>query len=78
MLCLFRIFLKALRGVEVKGLWHQDPPALRSCFPKLKDRLGDEDQVGGMRRVERACQGVLTATVNTFLELARKNAKTGP
>lgn len=49
-LCLYRIFLK-------------DPPALRTCFPKLKERLGDEDQ------------GVLTATVNTFLELARKNAK---
>jgi len=50
MLCLFRIFVR-------------DPQALRSCFPKLKERLGDEDQ------------GVLTATVNTFLELARKNAK---
>jgi len=49
-LCLYRIFLK-------------DPPALRTCYPKLKDRLGDEDQ------------GVLTATVNTFLELARKNAR---
>lgn len=49
-LCLFRVFLK-------------DPPALRTCFPKLKDRLADEDQ------------GVLTATVNTFLELARKNAR---
>jgi len=49
-LCLYRIFLK-------------DPPALRTCFPKLKERLGDEDQ------------GVLTATVNTFLELSRKNAK---
>jgi len=49
-LCLFRIFLK-------------DPPALRSSFAKLKERLGDEDQ------------GVLTATVNTFLELARKNAR---
>lgn len=49
-LCLYRIFLK-------------DPPALRTCFPKLKERLGDEDQ------------GVLTATVNTFLELARKNAR---
>jgi len=49
-LCLYRVFLK-------------DPPALRTCFPKLKDRLGDEDQ------------GVLTATVNTFLELARKNAR---
>jgi len=49
-LCLYRIFLK-------------DPPALRTCFPKLKARLNDEDQ------------GVLTATVNTFLELARKNAK---
>eukprot|EP00931_Biecheleriopsis_adriatica_P101381 TRINITY_DN76532_c0_g1_i1.p1 TRINITY_DN76532_c0_g1~~TRINITY_DN76532_c0_g1_i1.p1 ORF type:complete len:1040 (-),score=270.14 TRINITY_DN76532_c0_g1_i1:195-3314(-) len=49
-LCLYRIFLK-------------DPPALRTCFPKMKDRLGDEDQ------------GVLTATVNTFLELARKNAR---
>lgn len=49
-LCLYRIFLK-------------DPPALKTCFPKLKDRLGDEDQ------------GVLTATVNTFLELARKNAR---
>ncbi|CAE7746290.1 Ap3d1 [Symbiodinium pilosum] len=49
-LCLYRIFLK-------------DPPALRTCFPKLKDRLTDEDQ------------GVLTATVNTFLELARKNAR---
>lgn len=49
-LCLFRIFLK-------------DPPALRTAFPKLKERLGDEDQ------------GVLTATVNTFLELARKNAR---
>ena len=49
-LCLYRIFLK-------------DPPALRTCFPKLKDRLSDEDQ------------GVLTATVNTFLELARKNAR---
>lgn len=50
MLCLFRVFVK-------------DPQALRTCFPKLKERLGDEDQ------------GVLTATVNTFLELARKNAK---
>lgn len=50
MLCLFRIFVR-------------DPQALRTCFPKLKERLGDEDQ------------GVLTATVNTFLELARKNAK---
>lgn len=49
-LCLFRMFVK-------------DPPALRTCFPKLKERLGDEDQ------------GVLTATVNTFLELARKNAR---
>eukprot|EP00441_Pelagodinium_beii_P042722 CAMPEP_0197631922 /NCGR_PEP_ID=MMETSP1338-20131121/8918_1 /TAXON_ID=43686 ORGANISM="Pelagodinium beii, Strain RCC1491" /NCGR_SAMPLE_ID=MMETSP1338 /ASSEMBLY_ACC=CAM_ASM_000754 /LENGTH=1034 /DNA_ID=CAMNT_0043203463 /DNA_START=17 /DNA_END=3121 /DNA_ORIENTATION=- len=49
-LCLYKIFLK-------------DPPALRTCFPKLKDRLTDEDQ------------GVLTATVNTFLELARKNAR---
>jgi len=49
-LCLYRIFLK-------------DPPALRTCFPKLKERLHDEDQ------------GVLTATVNTFLELARKNAR---
>ncbi|CAE7456445.1 Ap3d1 [Symbiodinium natans] len=49
-LCLYRIFLK-------------DPPALRTCFPKLKERLSDEDQ------------GVLTATVNTFLELARKNAR---
>ncbi|CAJ1376597.1 unnamed protein product [Effrenium voratum] len=49
-LCLYRIFVK-------------DPPALRTCFPKLKDRLRDEDQ------------GVLTATVNTFLELARKNAR---
>jgi len=49
-LCLYRIFLK-------------DPPSLRTAFPKLKDRLGDEDQ------------GVLTATVNTFLELARKNAR---
>eukprot|EP00930_Biecheleria_cincta_P032503 TRINITY_DN22567_c0_g1_i1.p1 TRINITY_DN22567_c0_g1~~TRINITY_DN22567_c0_g1_i1.p1 ORF type:complete len:1069 (-),score=197.76 TRINITY_DN22567_c0_g1_i1:78-2870(-) len=49
-LCLYRIFLK-------------DPPALRTCFPKLKERLSDEDQ------------GVLTGTVNTFLELARKNAK---
>merc|ERR1719277_2296493 len=49
-LCLYRVFLK-------------DPPALRTCFPKLKAMLGDEDQ------------GVLTASVNTFLELARKNAK---
>merc|ERR1719245_307665 len=49
-LCLYRVFVK-------------DPPALRTCFPKLKERLSDEDQ------------GVLTATVNTFLELARKNAK---
>lgn len=49
-LCLYRVFLK-------------DPPALRTCFPRLKERLADEDQ------------GVLTATVNTFLELARKNAK---
>mmetsp|Transcript_12371 Transcript_12371/g.33951 ORF Transcript_12371/g.33951 Transcript_12371/m.33951 type:complete len:1045 (-) Transcript_12371:207-3341(-) len=49
-LCLYRVFLK-------------EPPALRTCFPKLKERLGDEDQ------------GVLTASVNTFLELARKNAK---
>jgi len=49
-LCLYRVFLT-------------DPQALRTCFPKLKDRLGDEDQ------------GVLTATVNTFLELGRKNAK---
>ena len=31
--------------------------------PSTKERLGDEDQ------------GVLTATVNTFLELSRKNAK---
>merc|ERR1719346_897298 len=44
-LCLYRIFLK-------------DPPSLRTCFPKLKERLSDEDQ------------GVLTASVNTFLELA--------
>merc|ERR1719498_1122074 len=50
MLCLFRVFVR-------------DPQALRTCFPKLKERLSDEDQ------------GVLTATVNTFLELARKNAK---
>lgn len=50
MLCLFNMFVR-------------DPQALRTCFPKLKERLGDEDQ------------GVLTATVNTFLELARKNAK---
>merc|ERR1719197_1585737 len=50
MLCLFRVFVR-------------DPQALRTCFPKLKERLGDEDQ------------GVLTATVNTFLELARKNAR---
>lgn len=49
-LCLYRVFLK-------------EPPALRACFTKLKDRLGDEDQ------------GVLTAAVNTFLELARKNAR---
>lgn len=49
-LCLYRVFLK-------------DPPALRTCFPKLRERLADEDQ------------GVLTATVNTFLELTRKNAK---
>lgn len=49
-LCLYRVFLK-------------DPPALRIAFPKLKERLADEDQ------------GVLTATVNTFLELARKNAR---
>eukprot|EP00929_Paragymnodinium_shiwhaense_P048254 TRINITY_DN24421_c0_g1_i1.p1 TRINITY_DN24421_c0_g1~~TRINITY_DN24421_c0_g1_i1.p1 ORF type:complete len:1074 (+),score=312.77 TRINITY_DN24421_c0_g1_i1:150-3371(+) len=49
-LCLYRVFLR-------------DPPALRTAFPKLKERLSDEDQ------------GVLTATVNTFLELARKNAK---
>jgi len=49
-LCMFKIFVKY-------------PTALRTCFPKLKERLGDEDQ------------GVLTATVNTFLELARKNAK---
>lgn len=49
-LCLYRVFLK-------------DPPALRTSFPKLKERLADEDQ------------GVLTATVNTFLELARKNAR---
>jgi len=50
MLCLFCVFVR-------------DPQALRTCFPKLKERLGDEDQ------------GVLTATVNTFLELARKNAR---
>lgn len=49
-LCLYRVFLT-------------DPQALRTCFPKLKERLGDEDQ------------GVLTACVNIFLELARKNAK---
>lgn len=49
-LCLYRVFLK-------------DPTALRTFFPKLKERLADEDQ------------GVLTASVNTFLELARKNAK---
>mmetsp|Transcript_96578 Transcript_96578/g.288294 ORF Transcript_96578/g.288294 Transcript_96578/m.288294 type:complete len:1059 (+) Transcript_96578:137-3313(+) len=49
-LCFYRVFLK-------------DPPALKTFFPKLKERLGDEDQ------------GVLTASVNTFLELARKNAK---
>eukprot|EP00927_Polykrikos_kofoidii_P073534 TRINITY_DN6956_c0_g1_i1.p1 TRINITY_DN6956_c0_g1~~TRINITY_DN6956_c0_g1_i1.p1 ORF type:complete len:1101 (+),score=233.56 TRINITY_DN6956_c0_g1_i1:113-3304(+) len=49
-LCLYRVFLV-------------DPPALRTSFPKLKERLGDEDQ------------GVLTAAVNTFLELARKNAR---
>lgn len=49
-LCLYRVFLK-------------EPLALRTSFPKLKERLGDEDQ------------GVLTASVNTFLELARKNAK---
>ncbi len=39
------------------------PLALRTAFPKLKSMLVDEDQ------------GVLTATVNTFLELCRKNAK---
>jgi len=49
-LCLFRMFQK-------------DPPALRTYFPRLKERLSDEDQ------------GVLTATVNTFLELARRNAR---
>merc|ERR1719174_1071918 len=49
-LTLFKIFVK-------------NPPALPTCFPKMKERLGDEDQ------------GVLTATVNTFLELARKNAR---
>lgn len=49
-LCLFRVFQK-------------DPPALRTYFPRLKERLSDEDQ------------GVLTATVNTFLELARRNAR---
>jgi AP-3 complex subunit delta-1 len=49
-LCLYRVFLT-------------DPQALKTCFPKLKERLSDEDQ------------GVLTATVNTFLELGRKNAR---
>jgi len=49
-LCLYRIMVK-------------DPPALRTSYPKLRDRLGDDDQ------------GVLTATVNTFLELSRKNAR---
>ena len=49
-LCMFRLFLRY-------------PPALRTAFSKLKERLTDEDQ------------GVLTATVNTFLELCRKNAK---
>eukprot|EP00403_Amphidinium_massartii_P006748 CAMPEP_0178383736 /NCGR_PEP_ID=MMETSP0689_2-20121128/7152_1 /TAXON_ID=160604 /ORGANISM="Amphidinium massartii, Strain CS-259" /LENGTH=990 /DNA_ID=CAMNT_0020003959 /DNA_START=114 /DNA_END=3084 /DNA_ORIENTATION=+ len=49
-LCLYRVLLK-------------DSMSLVTCFPKLQERLGDEDQ------------GVLTATVNTFLELARKNAK---
>lgn len=55
-----------LRKKAVLGLYRiflKDPLALRTCFPKLKDLLKDEDQ------------GVLTATVNTFLELARKNAK---
>ncbi len=49
-LCMFRLFLRY-------------PLALRTAFPKLKERLTDEDQ------------GVLTACVNTFLELCRKNAK---
>ena len=46
MLCLFRIFLKAFSQRFAVFLAGQDPPALRSCFPKLKDRLTDEDQVG--------------------------------
>ncbi|CAD7938304.1 unnamed protein product [Amoebophrya sp. A25] len=49
-LCMFRMFLRY-------------PLGLRQAFPKLKERLTDEDQ------------GVLTATVNTFLELTRKNAR---
>jgi len=49
-LCLFKVFVRY-------------PTALRICYPKLKDRLGDEDQ------------GVLTAVCNTFLELSRKNPK---
>ncbi|CAD7927303.1 unnamed protein product [Amoebophrya sp. A120] len=49
-LCMFRLFLRY-------------PLALRTAFPKLKERLTDEDQ------------GVLTACVNTFLELTRKNAR---
>merc|ERR1719353_1515875 len=49
-LCLFRLFVR-------------HPKALVDGFPKLKERLKDEDQ------------GVLNATVNTMLELGRKNTQ---
>ena len=44
-LCLYRIFLKdtELRKLSTrvsKRIWAaEDPPALRTCFPKLKDAL---------------------------------------
>uniref|UniRef100_A0A0K6SAF5 Clathrin/coatomer adaptor adaptin-like N-terminal domain-containing protein n=1 Tax=Chromera velia CCMP2878 TaxID=1169474 RepID=A0A0K6SAF5_9ALVE len=41
----------------------QHPEALISSFPRLRDRLGDDEP------------GVVTATANTFLELAKKNPK---
>ncbi|CEL99404.1 unnamed protein product [Vitrella brassicaformis CCMP3155] len=49
-LCMYKVFYKY-------------PPALRSSFGRLRERLGDDDQ------------GVLTSVINTLLELARKNAK---
>jgi AP-3 complex subunit delta-1 len=49
-LCLFRLFVR-------------NPKAVIDGFPKLKERLKDEDQ------------GVLNATVNTMLELGRKNTQ---